>query len=418
MKKFMFFTAVTLFSTLSQAAVWDHKPGVQWDQSWEIKYSNWIAGSVGPNFFKNLGGPYARMKLDCADAHYAFLAYFARTNGLPFAAGGGATTNKTTRFDHISNADARFTKFVEFLAASYGTEALSHRDTFPVNVYKIQPGDLFMYKVGSNGEYTRHTYIIKNINVDGTFDVMYSTQDRFKKGLPLNRHKTYMFKKAPLNTGSDRNYWGFRRAKPAHLISEPQTIVDKEDFNQYSMARELGALQFFRQIKKINQSVEESPEMMLSRNLSTVCHSVQDRVGIVNSAISYQSKISGRCMNFREYDTHSTPSRDSGIRTDFTNYTLDYNEIHKSGKMTQVTAKTANLSYFILKSEKPSSVEQGEILRACPVNTGIFNVDLGSFQSNLKEGKVSFHPNDNIYYRWGIERGSRTRCETFYGYPE
>ena len=52
------------------------------------------------------------------------------------------------------------------------------------------------------------------------------------------------------------------------------------------------------------------------------------------------------------------------------------------------------------------------------VSTEIGLIDLATFRVNLFDGKVSFHPNDNIYHRWGITRGNKTRCEQYYGYPE
>lgn len=414
-----FILTILFFAVQASASVWDASPGAVWNDQWEQKYSNWIAAEVGPTFFKDLGNPFKNVRLDCADAHYALRAYFARMNGLPFAVNKGSLTNKTTRFDHISNANNRLAAFMEFLAASYGTESLSHVDTFPVNIYDIKPGDLFMYKVYLSGEYTRHTYIIKNINIDGTFDVMYSTQARFKDNLPLNRQKTYMFKKAPINTGNDKNYWGFRRAKLPHEATIHQNNLSPEYFNQYQMASQMDALSFFRAIKKIYQTIDESPQMIVNRNFNTVCSALNDRVGIVASGAQYSQKI-GRCMNFQEYDSHSTPSRDKGIMSDYSNFAFDLNEIVSQGNQNKVQNLLLSNAALIFGSKALTQNQKNQLAQSCPINagTGKHTVDLGTFKRQLFGGEISYNPNDNIYYRWGFFVGNKTSCKEFYGYPE
>ena len=98
------FAVILFWAQISGAAVWQHDSNRSWDQNWENRYSQWIQNNVQGDFFHRLGGSFARLKLDCADAHYALLAYFARENKLPFAVHSGRVTNLTTRFDHIGNA--------------------------------------------------------------------------------------------------------------------------------------------------------------------------------------------------------------------------------------------------------------------------------------------------------------------------
>lgn len=395
----------------SQADVW--RSNKHWNESWQRKYANWIATSVKGSFFKDLGRPFSRLKIDCADAHYALKAYYSRMNGLHMVVERGAFSNKTSMFDRYRNSNERLYRFMLHLANNYGTESLAHNDTYPVAVNDVMPGDLFTYKVGSNGNFTRHAYIIKNVNLDGTFDVLYSTQERAAKGYPLGRQWQYMFDKAPLNSGTDRNHWGFRRQKLSNRASISQESLREADFSQYELARRYGNLGFFRRVKSINQTVKESPNSIAERNFKTVCTGVQDRVTSVNDAEAFRKRIGGRCMSFREFDTYSTPSRDTKIKNSYLNYEYDIENISWN------SLNSYNKNSFSLTFENSlSSREKNSLLERCNVSTPVGKIDLSTFRQNIFAGRVSFHPNDNIYRRWGFTNGSKTRCEEFYGYPE
>lgn len=416
MKKFIFVILFSLIAKSGHAAVWNSNQ--EFTDRWYQSYSNWVATSVGPNFFKELGSPFSSLKIDCADAHYALLAYYARENGLTLRINNGNTTSQTKRFDDVSNADQRLVAFINYMSANFGTESLSHRDTYPVAVDSVRPGDLFMYKVGSNGNFTRHAYIIKNINPDGTFDVLYSTQARMAQGLPLRRQQTYMFSKAPLNTGVDKNHWGFRRAKPSDWAHVSQENLSLSNFSQYILAFELGKYGFFKEVRRANQSIQESPNMIVTRNFNTVCNAVTDRVDVVQSALDYVRQVGGQCLGEQKYDAHSTPSRDSGIRDMYYNYYLSLDELIQSSKQQQVDSRLYNLSLIIFGDSALNTEQTTATYQACPVNTTVGSVNLAGFKRRLFEGKVSFHPNDNAHWRWGFENGPRTRCYAYYGYPE
>lgn len=405
--KYIFLIGI-LMSSSAFASVWNGSK--KWDSRWEAKYSAWIANSVGPNFFKQLGGPYAELKLDCADVHYGMLAYFSRMHGLAFSVDGGRVSNKTSRFDRYGGEE-KMAQFIAYLAGNYGTESLAHRDTVPVGIGSIRPGDLFMYKVGTDGNFTRHTYIIKGINPDGTFDVLYSTQQRAADGDPLRRRTSYEFKKAPLNTGVDKNHWGFRRQKMPHQMSSSQESL-RADFSQYALAEQLGRLEFFRAVKRTHQSVQESPKRKIGRNFQNYCSEVQDRVGAVNSGLKAAAEIGNRCMDFQEYDANSTPSRDSGIKDTIRNYAHDLNSVSRN----KLGNDLKKASESIFKQGRLSDSERRRLNSMCRFTSGV-GIDLGNFKKNLMANQVSFHPNDNKYRRWGIAKGGVTRCQTFYGYP-
>lgn len=414
MKK-LIFLLLMIVGVQTQAQVWVAEQS--WSSSWQNKYAQWVASNVGPNFFKQLGGEYAKLRVDCADAHYALLAYFSFHNKLEFTVDNGNVTNMTTRFNNYTTSEQRLIALIKFMVSNLGTESLAHRDTYPVAINSLMPGDLFMYKVGTNGNFTRHTYIIKNINPDGTFDVLYSTQDRMKKGLPLNRHASYMFTKAPTNKGVDQNHWGFRRSKMPQHASIPQEQLSLSDFSQYSLARSVDNLGFFREVRRIHQSVQESPNMALKRNFNTVCSAVQDRVEIVTNGVRFVKSVGGRCLSYQEYDTYSTPSRDSGIKDNYRNFEIDFASVLQKGEQSRVDGNLLRVASVIFQKEKVSGQQATPVYQQCPINTGLGGINLAHFKQSLFAGRVSFHPNDTEGLRWGVSNEPRTRCEQFYGYP-
>lgn len=419
MKHMVSFVGVLIFCVHSMAAVWTGQ--APWTDAWESEYVNWIAEEVEGDFFKDLGRPYSRVPLDCADAHYALRAYFAKTNGLFFAVDEGRVSNLTTRYDHIRDSDERMAAFIRYLRDSYWTEDLVFQDTFPPAINDLKPGDLFMYKVGSSGNFTRHTYIIKNINPDGTFDVLYSTQANAANNGPLKRKQQYMFKKAPVNRGRDFQRWGFRRMKKPGDVATSHLSLAGASTQQYDWASSMSSAQFFRQVQQTVKTVSESPQMLLTRHFNGLCSTVNDRIEIVNEGLRHQQRLGGSCMNFRDYDAHSTPSRDSGIMSDYESYYLDMEDIEGQNRWAQVRQQTKYRTQMIFAASLNNTQER-DMYQACPIDYGqssgeTLSTNLSFFRSDLFENLVSFHPNDNIHHRWGNPVGRKTRCEEFYGYP-
>lgn len=416
---YLFFALIVLAGR-AQAAVWVHDPHRVWDAGWEKAYSNWVAKDVGTHFFKDMGKPFNSLRMDCADTHYALRAYFAKINRLPFAVANGTVTNLTTQFDDIPNEWSRLARFMDYLRGHFGTESLSHHDTFPPALNDLKPGDLFMWKIGSNGKYTRHTYIIKGINRDGTFNVLYSTQADAAAGNPLKYKENYTFKNSPTHGGVDARYWGFRRAKLPHHAHLPQNQQPGASFEQYTLAKSVSSFDFFMHVRKIYQTMALSPQQVLGSAFDALCSSVTERIDVVKKAIQRQNALGGACMNFTDYDTHSTPGRDSGIMTEYQTFDYYYTQFSKAGKLNQVNANLKKLS-AILMNPNSSDADKVLLFQACPIVFGNGPndwLDLGTFGDLLLAGSVSFHPNDNLQRRWGFAVGNKTKCKQHYGYPE
>lgn len=412
-----------VFTNFATAQVWNHDSRKEWNEQYQVKYANWVSSKLGTDFFGSLGRPYSNLRLDCADAHYALLAYFARQEGLPYFIDGGRVNNLTTEFNNLQNPSDRFVAFVRKIAGNYGTESLVAADTYPISFQRLRPGDLFMYKIGSQGNFTRHAYIIKNINPDGTFDVVYSTQAAAAAGRPLNRKQSYMFSKAPTNTGRDRYRWGFRRAKPAQYAHLGQDQIPGADFMQYPIADQYknDPAQFFRVVKQANQTVQETPQRLIGRHMDNLCRSLNDRIDIVNQALRHQNQIGGQCMAFQDFDAHSTPSRDSGLGEDFMSMAYDYKTLANSGQLNRVGRNYLDTSTAALTGRRSQAQNQA-LNNFCKIqfanqqrnHPGFTNI--GMFFDALFDLDVSYHPNDNVFRRWGFPEGRVTSCQAFYGY--
>ncbi len=419
--KSVIISIVILFSfSIVEGAVWNVEPGKEWTDEWRNQYSQWIENKVDGDFFKKLGSPYSQLKMDCADAHYALIAYFSRLNGLPFTVDQSKLSHLTNRFDHIKDSELRMASFIEFLRANYGTESLAHNDTFPPAIHQLMPGDIFMWKIGSNKNYTRHTYIIKSINPNGTFNVLYSTQDNAALTGSLYLKNEYMFNKVPNHSGNDQYKWGFRRMKFPQHSGVPQQDIPSASFEQYDWAKSYNTLNFFIRVQETNQTHIEKPARVIDRLFKSLCSSVQERIESVNKAINYLNQTKGACMTFQPYDAYSTPGRDSGIMNEF-NVLYEYlSRYHKSGELNSIPNKIKEPVLTIYNSN-PSENQREKLFNACPIEFGPNPqdlLDLETFKTLLFDGQVSFHPNDNLYRRWGFEEGKKTTCKQHYGYPE
>lgn len=408
-----------LYAFSLKAAIWIHDSNRQWDNHWQQAYSQWIENEVNGTYFKDLGEPYASLYLDCADTHYALTAYFARAHRLPFSVNSGRTTNLLSRFDHILDPDQRLSAFIDYLQNHYGTESLVHKDSYPPPLDQLMPGDLFMWKTGSKGNHTRHTYIIKKINSNGAFDVLYSTQASAALYKPLRLRQNFMFRKAPKNTGQDKNRWGFRRMKLPQHSKLKQEAVPGASLSQYELARNSSSLHFFIQVQEANQMALETPEETFNRLFQSLCSSVIDRIDIVNKGLKQRDKLNGQCMDFRDYDTHSTPARDSGIMSDYDRLEYYLNKFSEEGSLYDINSETRKLIMAIF-SNALSEAGKEKLYEYCPINFGPqpeHKTELSAFREALFSSQVSYHPNDSLLQRWGFDYSPRTTCQEFYGYP-
>lgn len=394
-------------TTQAFAAVWNTDPSRVWTSADEQGYARFVSQNVTGDFFKRLGSPFSQIKLDCADAAYALRAYYANRNGLPFVIAGKYGNNKTNQFDYAGAGDSRLAAFITYIVGDNGTEQLSGSDSFPVAIKSIQAGDMFLYKIESSpGVYSRHTYIIKNVNSNGTFEVLYSTQARRDAGLPMNTIAQYTFpnpKWIPNHTApADRNTWGFKRFRTPAQIGLAVASIPQANMEQYTLAVQLGA-GFFDYVREQRTTVKESPEQLLSRMYGALCHELNDRVEIVAMAQEIREKTNNKCMDPATYDTYSTPSRDGGILSSYNKLKSKASELKQNGAWNEI-GRDLKVNVEGLFDPNRDAATAQSIKNSCNFHTkqGL-KTDMALFYEALVKGSASNHPNDSLFNRWGIK---------------
>lgn len=412
-----YFILLSILINIAHAAVWDAKPGLHWDPYWEKKYQQWIKEDVEGDFFKKLGGAYEQLPLDCADAAYGLRIYFSFKHKLPWKSAGakwdryysGEFSNQMTEFDHLENPDDKVAALIEFLLDRIGTHSLAETDSFSVGFNDIKPGDVFMYKYCKDDSCTRHTYIIKDINADGTFDVLYGTQNRAKKKWPLGRTKREYLQHKP-----DYYDWGFKRFKTdVDAYTSSRKILLNND-EQYTVANRLTEDQFFDYVNASVRVIEETATKKLVRLTESLCYALQARNTVVGDAITYMEEEGNRCMDEATFDIYSTPSRDSGIYKQYKKLEQYVNSLTPE---TKVNAWMLDLAQGIFQPNRTRKNEkrQNEFCKL-NISNGYMSrsINLATFYHKLIDGMVSYHPNDNVFWRWGIPEGRKSTCHAWY----
>ena len=329
---------------VSQAAIWETKN--KWNPQWENRYSDWVATKYTKRFF--LDGKYGGIKHDCADSAYFARLVFAYENKLPFVI-------KDPRFESMSKKELaklsrdyppetnynpyaivkpwisndfdyydklppkdRFRRFIRFVGEFTGTESLME-DTYPVKLSRkwFRPGVIaalprIKIKGGPNPFLTQgstqpdlenespgHAQIVTKVDQQGVVHYLKST-------VPA---KLQAFQHTTLNSFVPSERGGsFRLWKQPHHYNKPETSLPGYGTDQY----ELKGV-FEDAIQKKLALVEETDDQRYTRLATEVCHQVKQRVPVVNEAWDYKQKIKGRCMDYKEFDAYSTPSRDGKI---------------------------------------------------------------------------------------------------------
>jgi hypothetical protein len=410
MRTFSLLICLILFQSMALADVWVDTES--WNEQWESKYSEWVKSpAVNKDIFVAASSPYRGIIADCADVAYAFRAIFSYENGLNFSAKNPVAnsrsaiqvfSNRMTRFDHISDPDRRVVAFANYLGQSLGTETLAANDSYPLKIDQIRASDLYLYKMRKSNAFIRHNYNIKDIDKRGNFEVIYATQAiRAARGPMIQRVKGLYH--APITYK-----WGFRRYDSGE--SHAPTALGDE---QFTLAAQLGERGFFAHVKaRLSQEVED-PESMMKGQLQGYCDQVKERIDIVNSAIAHQRVLGGSCMDYRDFDTHSTPSRDGRLNDLVTNLQLDYQELTEAQKR-QLSLKTLDLMDGLF-SRNPSFASLDALSEYCSISykTGVV-VNLRDIRLRISQGLLSSHPNDSLESRWGERTNGKTRCKAFY----
>ncbi|WP_127716154.1 hypothetical protein [Halobacteriovorax sp. HLS] len=408
--KNLFLIFISLLTLSSYASVWDATN--EWDESFENEYQQWMTThAVKADMFVSKESKYYGISADCADAAYALRAIFARENSLPFAITNpsgsrdrnNAISNKTNAFDKYNDLDRRFVEFINYIGDSVGSENLSRLDTYSVALNSIKPASLFTYKIkGRFGRSIRHVYTIKDIQSNGNFDLIYSTQAIKKSKLPMN------YRKAKELVDLPHDVWGFKRfIWPQHLGINPSRYPEHYNYSteQFSLASSMNSNEFFERVKSLLRTSEESVSQIIERSIDNICQEASARIVNVAQGYEYNNQINGRCMNYTEYDTYSTPARDKALKASYELLIYNFNKYENQIEDPEVEHLARAIVF---------NLESSELNSYCPlVVSSSYTFNLGQIWNKIKKGVMSSHPNDSLSARWG-ESTDRTKCKTWY----
>jgi hypothetical protein len=140
---------------------------------------------------------------------------------------------------------------------------------------------------------------------------------------------------------------------------------------------------------------DESRDEMIQRYADNLCAKIGERVAEVLKGEKKRKAIR-RCMNEREYDLYSTPSRDSKIKA--------------------AVKELVRINYpkgFITKRKMKSYLPYLTACKKLEYDKGKY-IDIIKAMRAIYKGKASSDPNQTLKARWGLESTENNGCKVFY----
>lgn len=397
-----------LFGSTAHAAVWTSKN--TWDERWENNYRAWVTRYWNEEFFMDEKKPlYYKFEHDCADAVYAMRIIFAYEHRLPFVINdplkkGKFLGNDSTKWDKTPE-HLRIRKFLDYVADVGSTTSLK-RDTYPIAMNAIKPGDIYV----APGV---HSYTIVNITDAGVAEVVYSTTPKAVRF--LDRIESFPFYvPEDMKNFSD----GYRRFIQPQNIAKPLTQQPGYSIEQFQIAKSINQnyVRFTDILSSALGKRKETTSEKTLRLMIALCQYANDRSVYVYDALWHLQQIrkGGRqCMNRSEYDSYSTPSRDSRLKAFFNAIGEHHASTYKNAPDTQQQQWTNTL----FSKTEPNAYQLKQLNAFCMVQMSLgedYFLPLRDLRKNLYSGFVSSNPNAPLEYRWGIvSKQYSSSCKTY-----
>jgi len=412
---------LTLLSGVASADVWTNEN--HWNDDWESRFSDWVQKRYTHDIFTK--GEYAGIAHDCADSAYFARLLFAYENRLPFVIqdpayeGEGSRrgasfdeliaengpdspyaivepliSNEMDYYDHLDEK-TRVRRFMDFVGAVVWTKSLIN-DTYPIQLNRkwFRPGVVAalprsrVFQTPSpletmEGVWTAgHAQIVTGIGENGVIHYLKSTMPA--KVQPLR--PTTMNSFSPGREGGSFRYW----KQPGHFDS-PEDSLPGYGTEQFDLE---GVFEDVMQ-KRLARAAVESRSEKLERLSGEICGHLYERVPVVMEAWRHKLKIGEtRCMDYRDYDIHSTPTRDGKIRKTLARL-LRVATGNEAGDFAQVADTIDKVCGDI-------EYMPGETLQA------------GIASRHLLSGSASSDPNQPPAVRWGLVAAGASDCRSFY----
>lgn len=399
MKKFAAIAAI-LYATTAHSAVWEATN--QWDQTWEDKYAEWVKLEYNETIFTE--GKYSGISTDCADAVYGARAIFAFENSLPFAirdtTGGPAMiSNKMSRYDNLEAGLPRLKKFLWYVFDIAGTKSLP-QDTYPVKIDRdnVRSGGAWIRprrtvtRIFTGAEETAepgHAALIKDVADTGVVYLIESTVPAAVRNL----HTTSGLVFLPEST-----YGGLRRFYTPDNYKTPKDQLVGYSLEQFEMGKDGRK----RKLKAWRNEVyerlalrEETKEETLARYAKNFCTMMNTRIEVVQKAVKKKTLL-GRCMDEKEFDNYSTPSRDS--------------------KALDALKEFIEVEFDSQKVSKRRLEKLSAYLDSCGELKIDENTSMTMLEAAIKmaDKDMSSDPNQSLLARWGLEKEKNLGCKKYY----
>ncbi|MEE9327125.1 MAG: hypothetical protein V3U71_07490 [Cocleimonas sp.] len=399
---------LVIFCFPSFSMVW--KSENTWDAVWEKRYQHWVKNNWTEEFFMNEKKPiYYKFSHDCADAVYAMRLIFAYEYKLPFvihnpSRRGKMISNGKTRWDKYPQ-EKRVRKFMDYIADMTSTRTLA-RDTFPVALDDIKPGDIYAAP-------NVHAYQVVNITETGVAEVMSSTTPKAPRF--LDRIPSFPFYVPEDTKRKTDGYRRFIQPQNIRVSLKKQPGYNDEQF-KIAAAVDHDYVRFTDIIASALGTKKEEADAKTLRLLISMCMYANDRAVFVYDALYklQEMKKKGRkCMTRTEYNNYSTPSRDRRLKAFFNAVKSHYenNKKYKHWTQPQRWAKT------LFSTTNPRPAEIAELNKFCQVQMSLgeeYYIPLRELRRNLSSGKVISDPHAPLEYRWGAQLSPyKPKCKTY-----
>ncbi|PIK16650.1 hypothetical protein [Halobacteriovorax sp. JY17] len=391
------------------AQVWDSN--TKWSEETSQDFSSWISSDAySTAIFQSPSSPWYGIRTDCADAIIAAQVIYAFETKTEFtlkldSSNRNNLTNKTTQFDSISDPIQRVKAFIHLIGDTIGTEGLARFNSYPINPGQLRPGDFYVARWETNGEFVRHASMIKEILPTGHL-VLYSSTT------PVKVRELETREGMPLHILSGQP-WGFKRVQP--FLGKSSELEDYS-LSQYELLDTAGSDYFFPRVLDLLKVREDTLEENLLRRVKNLCSQLKLRKKEVYATQNYLASINNRCMNYSEYDEHSTPSRDKSLLNGIKRLLYGWKKIRQSESSGELSSTLRNGLDSLLRKNQ-SEQARDDLKNLCQIQLNLNNqevsYDLKNFFDLSLKQRISSHPNDSLDMRWGAP-GQKTSCKSFY----
>lgn len=423
MLRFALFSLFFSLSLTAHAQVWTDTN--TWSQSWEDRYSDWVAGNWNVEMFSKTtldngrANPYYGLRADCADTVYSMRMIFAYENRLPFAVldptgSGRLITNRMTRFNSVKDPSERFRRFARAMYDTIATATMPN-DTFPVALTPrfVRAGAAIL-----TTKKNHHSWSVKQILPIGVPWLVFNSVVSSTSSLVLQERQSWpnpywVFE----GDQSPAGFAGFRAFRPIPYIGQPVWSVPGYSEEQYNVP--LSKWQKLATTRLASR--RETDEQQLNRLLSTACSALKERIKSVNEGVNYLRRSGGGCMDYATYDNYSTPNRDQRLFDDMVALRIAFKDVMQINGAANVSGSLVNQLKKIYprinsnaKDEtaamKPQSIDGSSVcsITYAPGRT----IDFAEAKRRIFAGLFSNNPLDEIEYRWGEARGPSTRARS------